>query len=69
MCNPVHCASQAWVVAATELLEALVAELGSSDHAFSVCEIFTDAPKLVSATGEATWYFFIEGHLVNVGLG
>ena len=66
MCNPVHCVSHAWVTAATELLEALVAELGSSDQAFRVCEIFTDAPTLVSAAGVATRHFFIEGHLNNV---
>ena len=69
MGNPVHCASQAWVTAANELLEAMVAELGSSDHAFSVCEIFTDARKSVSATGKAAWHFFIEGQSVKVGLG
>ncbi|MAW28292.1 MAG: hypothetical protein CMP98_05785 [Gammaproteobacteria bacterium] len=66
MCNPVHCVSHAWVTAATELLEALVAELGSSDQAFRVCEIFADAPTLVAAAGVATRHFFIEGHLVNV---
>ena len=69
MCNPVHCVSHAWVTAATELLEALVAELGSSDHAFRVCEFFTDASKSVAATGKAAWHFFIEGQLVNFGLG
>ena len=69
MDNPVHCGSHAWVTAATELLEALVAELGSSDHAFRVCEIFTDARKSVSATGKAAWHFFIEGQSVKVGLG
>ena len=69
MCNPVHCASQAWVAAATEFLEALVAELGSTDHALSVCEIFTDAPKSVPGTGKAAWHFFIEGQSVHVGLG
>ena len=68
MCNPVHCASQAWVVAATELLEALVAELGSSDQAFSVCEIFTDSRKSVSAAGKAASHFFIDGQSVNVGV-
>jgi len=69
MANPVHFASQAWVVAATEVLEELVAEHGSSGQAFSVCEIFSDAPKSVSATGEAAWHFFIDGQSVNVGLG
>ena len=66
MCNPVHCVSHPWVTAATELLEALVAELGSSDHAFRVCEIFTDASKSVSTAGLGTRHISIEGHLVNV---
>ena len=44
----------------------VVAELGSSDLAFRVCGIFTDASKSVSAAGLATRHISIEGHLVNV---
>ena len=48
-------AGEAWVDKATEVLEALVNEHGDEDASFSVCEVFTDAPKHVSASGTAAW--------------
>ncbi|MDC0214668.1 hypothetical protein OAL14_07615 [Gammaproteobacteria bacterium] len=62
-------AGSAWVDKATKVLEALVNEHGQEETSFSVCEVFTDAPADVSASGIAAWYFYIEGKSVRVGLG
>ena len=62
-------AGSAWVDKATKVLEALVNEHGQEETSFSVCEVFTDAPADVSASGTAAWYFYIEGKSVRVGLG
>ena len=62
-------AGSAWVDKATKVLEALVNEHGQEERSFSVCEVFTDAPADVSASGTAAWYFYIEGKSVRVGLG
>ena len=62
-------AGSAWVDKATKVLEALVNEHGQEETSFSVCEVFTDAPSDVSASGIAAWYFYIEGKSVRVGLG
>ena len=61
-------AGKAQVDKATEVLEALVNEHGDEDTSFSVCEVFTDAPANVSASGTAAWYFYIAGKSVQVGL-
>ena len=62
-------AGSVWVDKATKVLEALVNEHGQEETSFSVCEVFTDAPADVSASGTAAWYFYIEGKSVRVGLG
>ncbi len=65
----VHFASPAWVDQARVVLEALVAEHGEDGKTFSVCEVFSEAPSAVAASGTAAWHFYIEGRTVRVGVG
>ena len=62
-------ASPAWIAAAREILEALVAAHGRPGRRFSLCERFTDPPPELSATGEVAWHFRIDGSAVEVGAG
>ncbi len=62
-------AGQAWVDKAGEVLQALVTQYGEDGTSFSVCEVFTDAPSHVSASGTAAWYFYIDGKSVEFGTG
>ncbi|MEM7017974.1 MAG: hypothetical protein AAF512_11640 [Pseudomonadota bacterium] len=62
-------ASAAWVDEARKELENLVSNHGEDGKNFSVCEIFTDAPKHVAESGTAAWYFYITGKTVKVGAG
>ena len=36
---------------------------------FSACEVFTDAPAHVAASGTAAWHFYVDGKSVSIGLG
>ena len=65
----VEFASEAWVDAARAVLEDLVAAHCDADSRLSVCEIFTDAPASVAASGTAAWHFAIVGKSVKVGCG
>ena len=62
-------ASAAWVDMARTVLEELVADHAEDDTRFSVCEVFTDAPSRVAASGTAAWHFTIVGKNVTVGQG
>lgn len=62
-------ASAAWVDAARAVLEELVAKHAEEDAKLSVCEVFTDAPRHVAASGTAAWHFAIDGKRVTVSLG
>lgn len=65
----VEFASAAWVDAARTVLERLATTHCDDDTRLSVCEIFTDAPTSVAASGTAAWYLRIEGKRVVVGCG
>ena len=62
-------AGPAWVDAAREVLEDLIATHGTPDLKFSVCEVFTGAPAHVAPSGTAAWYFYVDGDSVEVGSG
>lgn len=62
-------ASEAWVDEARRILEELVAAHGEPGAAFSVCEVFSDAPAEADASGTAAWHFYIDGETVRVGRG
>jgi len=62
-------ASAAWVDAAREVLEDLVATHSQPGLKFSVCEVFTDSPAHVAPSGTAAWYLFVDGKSVTVGMG
>ena len=62
-------AGAAWVDAAREVLEDLVAEHCDEDTRLSVCEVFTNVPTRVAPSGTAAWYFYIRGKSVTVGVG
>ena len=62
-------ASAAWVDAAREVLEDLVATHGDADLKFSVCEVFSGVPTHVAPSGTAAWYLYVDGESVTVGVG
>ncbi|MEZ5560622.1 MAG: hypothetical protein R3E86_19015 [Pseudomonadales bacterium] len=62
-------AGEAWISAARDVLEELVATHGEDGRSFSVCEIFTNAPAHVAADGVAAWHFRIDGRSVVVAAG
>ena len=62
-------AGGAWIDGAREILEDLVSIHGEDAQAFSVCEVFTNAPATVAASGVAAWHFYINGKAVRVGAG
>ncbi len=62
-------ASAAWVDAAREVLEDLVATHGDADLKFSVCEVFSGVPTHVAPSGTAAWYLYVDGDSVTVGVG
>jgi hypothetical protein len=62
-------AGAAWIAAARDILQQLVAEHGEPGRRFSVCERFSAAPAEVSPTGTASWHFRIEGRSVTVAPG
>ena len=62
-------ASAPWVDQARAVLDELVATHGEPGFAFSVCEIFTDAPTHVAESGTAAWHFYIDGKTARVGVG
>ncbi|MDH3640530.1 MAG: hypothetical protein OES38_00410 [Gammaproteobacteria bacterium] len=62
-------ASAAWIDITRRELEALVAVHGKPGVQFGFCEIFTDAPSHISASGEVAWYFRTNGKSVEVAAG
>ena len=62
-------AGAAWIDAAREVLEDLIATHGTPDLKFSVCEVFSGAPAHVAPSGTAAWYFYVDGDSVEVGPG
>ncbi len=62
-------AGEAWVARVREVLEELVAAHAENDTKLSVCEVFTDAPATVAASGTAAWHFYIDGKSVRVATG
>lgn len=65
----VEFASTAWIEIARGALEELVAAHGEPGARFSLCEVFTDAPLSIAATGTAAWHFYAEGTTVTVAAG
>lgn len=61
--------SNPWVDKARSVLKELVAEHGQEGKAFSVCEVFTEAPVTIATRGVVAWHFYIDGHTVRVGTG
>ncbi len=64
-------ASPEWVDIARTVLEELVAEHGEAGKSYSVCEVFTDAPKGMAGADATTaaWHFRIVDKTVTVGAG
>ena len=62
-------AGEAWVDVVRGVLAELVAEHADADTRFSACEIFTDAPAHVAASGTAAWHFYVDGKSVKIGIG
>jgi hypothetical protein len=69
MTMKVDFAGAAWIEQARVVLEALVAEHGEDGKTFSICELFSDAPMGIAASGTAAWHFYIDGREVRVGIG
>ena len=69
MTEKIEFAGPAWVEKARVVLEELVAEHGEDGKTFSVCEVFTNAPRALVASGIAAWHFYIDGRVVQVGTG
>jgi hypothetical protein len=65
----VEFASQAWIDAARNALEPLVAERGKAGQRFSLCEVFTNAPANIAASGTMAWHFYVDGTSVVVAAG
>lgn len=61
--------SNGWIEAARRALESLVATYGEPGVSFSLCEVFTDAPTHLAATGVLVWHFYIDGKTVKVASG
>jgi hypothetical protein len=62
-------ASDEWIDFAREELDDLVGQHGEEGINFSLCEVFTDAPKTINPSGTVSWYFSIEGKKVIVAPG
>lgn len=67
--DKVNFASSAWIDVARQQLEEIVAERGEPGTRFSLCEVFTDAPTSITATGTAAWHFYVDGKTVRVSAG
>ncbi len=65
----VEVASPAWIAIARKELEDLVGTHGQAGEKFSLCEIFTEAPKHLDPSGSLAWHFYIDGTSVIVGTG
>ncbi|MGI9324520.1 MAG: hypothetical protein ACR2PZ_04820 [Pseudomonadales bacterium] len=65
----VEFASAAWIAVARRELEDLVHRHGQAGKKFSLCEIFTDAPKHLDPSGSVAWHFYIDGTTVTVATG
>lgn len=65
----VEFASAAWIAVARRELEDLVGIHGQASKRFSLCEIFTDAPKHLDPSGIVAWHFYIDGTTVTVAAG
>ena len=71
-CDKVELASPEWLDLAERYLRKSIPALGDAvaDVAFSMCEVFTDAPAhLADEEGRAAWWFAIDGAAVSVGRG
>jgi hypothetical protein len=65
----VEFAGTAWIEIARAALEELVAAHGNTGSRFSLCEVFTDAPLSIAATGTTAWHFYVDGTTVVVATG
>ena len=65
----VEFAGTAWIEVARGALEELVAAYGKTGTRFSLCEVFTNAPLSIAATGTAAWHFYVDGTTVVVAVG
>tara|TARA_A100001037_G_scaffold304739_1_gene342557 strand:+ start:7815 stop:8222 length:408 start_codon:yes stop_codon:yes gene_type:complete len=62
-------ASKEWIDRARMELKDLVGLYGEEGIKFSLCEVFTDAPKTINPSGTVSWYFCIDGKTVTVATG
>ena len=67
--DKVEFASSAWIDSARAALQDIVSEHGVPGKRFSLCEVFTDAPPGISASGTAAWHFYVDGTTVVVDAG
>lgn len=67
--DKVEFATHAWIEAARMALQEIVTEHGKPGARFSLCEVFTNAPSHLTATGSVAWHFYIDGRSVVVSAG
>jgi len=65
----VEFASTAWIDIARSALQQIVAEHGEPGKRFSLCEVFTNAPRHIAPSGTAAWHFYVDGRSVTVNAG
>lgn len=67
--DKVQFASNDWIARARAELEELVAAHGEPGVSFCLCEVFTDCPAEIDASGTLAWHFAIDGKSVTVAKG